>query len=477
MAMMNLCSDSREQSDSKMDECRQVADRIREAGRCDRQEIGKLGSSKRISNDAPAYLISRSNGTPPSRSHAALPEQDPDSVSPEASIPPTGGARSGDKNSADRTPAPSVTPEEQTKHSKRRGEVRSNQTRSDGRTDNSNSQRLLLSEAPEEGKAQHDRRLTERPESKNHPLQVPQNPSPLLSCSETLSDVITKSVGYAAPSAEAPEASGARNTRKKQVAPPVREPPHPSLNALLSSGSGISSPTGEETQGPSLVDYTLEIEAVFSLDMVLDMQKCAAQRACKTVIGRTLGGIASYKDLVDCLKLHLPAPFVTITLLTRGYFKILFEEEEGARATRKLAAVEWSGWALSFSKYSKNFRPNEQGAEKLLTHSIKVQFPDLHAQFRSIKALTIMASSIGEVLDIESPDSYIKRPAGPMVIVEVRDISKLAGIIRIPSMSEGADTGETIAQRILYSGLPNQCRKCRRFGHLARACPHNRPPA
>ncbi len=113
--------------------------------------------------------------------------------------------------------------------------------------------------------------------------------------------------------------------------------------------------------------------------MVLEMQKCAAQRARKTVIRRTLGGRASHKDLVDCLKLHLPAPFITTTLLTRGYFEILFENEEGAKATRKLAAVEWSGWALSFSKYSENFRPNELGAEKLLTHSIKVQFPELHA--------------------------------------------------------------------------------------------------
>jgi hypothetical protein len=154
--------------------------------------------------------------------------------------------------------------------------------------DNSNSQRLLLLEAPEEGKAQHDRRLTECLESKNHPLQVPQNPSPLLSCSETLSDVIRKSVGSAAPSVEALEASGARNTRKNQAAPPVREPPHPSLNAFPGSGSRISSPTGEDTQGPSRVDYTLEIETIFPLDMVLDMQKCAVQRARKTVIGRTL---------------------------------------------------------------------------------------------------------------------------------------------------------------------------------------------
>jgi hypothetical protein len=84
-----------------------------------------------------------------------------------------------------------------------------------------------------------------------------------------------------------------------------------------------------------------------------------------------------------------------------------------------------------------------------------------------------MASSIGDVLDIESPDSYIKRLAGPMVTVEVKDISKLPGIIRIPSMVEGAGPGDTTAQKILYSGLPNQCRKCRKFGHLARTCPLN----
>ncbi len=179
--------------------------------------------------------------------------------------------------------------------------------------------------------------------------------------------------------------------------------------------------------------------------MVIEMQKNTALRARKTMIRRTLTGKTSFKDLQDCLKLHLPAPFLTITLLTRGYFEVLFEKKEGARATRKLAAVEWSGWALSFSRYSALFKPNEHGVEKLLTHSIKVQFPDLHVQLRTKNALTIMASSIGDVLDIESPNSYIKKPVGPMVTIEVKDISKLVGFIRIPSMAECAEPGDTTA--------------------------------
>ncbi|CAK9859463.1 unnamed protein product [Sphagnum jensenii] len=81
-----------------------------------------------------------------------------------------------------------------------------------------------------------------------------------------------------------------------------------------------------------------------------------------------------------------------------------------------------------------------------------------------------MASKLGTVLEIEAAESYIKRPAGPMVTVEVQDITRLAGFIRISSMAEGAPTTNSVRQRILYSGLPNQCKKCRNFGHHARAC-------
>jgi hypothetical protein len=74
---------------------------------------------------------------------------------------------------------------------------------------------------------------------------------------------------------------------------------------------------------------------------------------------------------------------------------IFFENEEGAISTRKFTSVEWNGLNLSFSRYTPNFDANVQGAKALLTHTIKIQFLDLHEQFRNAKALTIMASKLG----------------------------------------------------------------------------------
>lgn len=378
---MNLCSDPEELRNLKLNECLLVTDRIREVGCNDRQGSGKPRSGKRNNPNgdgggASTSLMPNSWDTPSARDLFTLRVQGPGSIHSETSTPLPGSARPPEKSLADRSPAPSVTPKDLTKYLKRRGEARKGHLRSNGRTRGFNSHRLLSSTTPEEEEAQLDQRPIEFSGSSHLP-QVPQKSPPLLSGSELSSDATRKSAGSTVPSAEAAKlttredlsyarapASGARTTQKRQAAPAVREPPPPSLNARPGSGPGAPSLLGEGTQGPSPVDYNLVIEADFPPDMVLDMQRSAAQKARKMVIGRTLGGRASYKDLLDCLKLHLPAPFSTITLLTRGYFEILFEDEDGARATRKLAAVEWSGWALSFSKYTANFRPNKQGADK-----------------------------------------------------------------------------------------------------------------
>jgi hypothetical protein len=65
-------------------------------------------------------------------------------------------------------------------------------------------------------------------------------------------------------------------------------------------------------------------------------------------------------------------------LLTRGFFEVLFTDEEGAKFAKKITAVEWSGLNLSFPWYIPNFDTNVQGAKTLLSHIINVQFPNIH---------------------------------------------------------------------------------------------------
>jgi hypothetical protein len=130
-----------------------------------------------------------------------------------------------------------------------------------------------LSKAPDEEMLQADKNTTELSE-RRHLSQVPPIPSPFLSESVLLSDTTKRGAGHTVPSAKAPEDSealGARNTRNKQAALHVRGKLPTSLDVLPGNETGASSPSGEDTQGPSPVDYNLEIEAKFPPAMVIEL--------------------------------------------------------------------------------------------------------------------------------------------------------------------------------------------------------------
>jgi hypothetical protein len=59
----------------------------------------------------------------------------------------------------------------------------------------------------------------------------------------------------------------------------------PYLHTLIAqqgNGSGAAPPNGEASQGPSPVNYNLEIEADFLKELVLRMQENAAKKARRT---------------------------------------------------------------------------------------------------------------------------------------------------------------------------------------------------
>jgi len=157
-AMMDFCFNSEGQRDPKLNEYQQVAVRVRGAGRRDREELGKRESGKPIlnghnSDDDEIVLDSptpSNGGIPSAKDLHARPVQDPDSKFHKTNASSLGSTHLWDKSSAGQVPAHLVTPKEQTKLSKGRGEARKNQSRSDGRTSELLSQRSLSSEVLEE---------------------------------------------------------------------------------------------------------------------------------------------------------------------------------------------------------------------------------------------------------------------------------------------------------------------------------------
>jgi hypothetical protein len=91
-----------------------------------------------------------------------------------------------------------------------------------------------------------------------------------------------------------PKAPRKRGTQRKDSISSVTTPSLHTLIAQLGSGSGVASPNGEASQGPSLVDYNLEIEVDFPKELVLTMQENATKKARRTVISKTLRGRATF---------------------------------------------------------------------------------------------------------------------------------------------------------------------------------------
>jgi hypothetical protein len=435
MVKMEICSDSEDQQISKLSESSMIAYRIRKAGCGARLGLGKFKSNKPSSGGGDGTkafpptskeVSSAINGSsyPPAQGSCEAPAT-PSILLPESLLSKKG------KNVRQTSADPATLSESERCQSPSK-DVLATTAWSNGELREGRLQRPSSLIRHRDVSTQLAKGAAGAFGSSSQPQVPPKNSLPLPCISELFSVVAgqgpsSKNLGVAAGRLVAREdLPAAREKDPSERTEPRRKsntfsatPPNLALITHPSSGPGTIAPTGADPQGPSPMDYSLELEAEFPQEMVIEMQNNAAKKAHRTVIGRTLGGRATFKALHECLKLHLPTSYTSTTLLTRGYFLILFENEEGAISTRKLTTVEWSELSLSFSRFSPNFDASAQGAEALLTHTIKVQFSDLHEQFWNAKALTIMASKLGEVLDIEAVDSYIKRPAGPMVTIEV----------------------------------------------------------
>ncbi|CAM6047870.1 unnamed protein product, partial [Sphagnum compactum] len=67
------------------------------------------------------------------------------------------------------------------------------------------------------------------------------------------------------------------------------------FGGLDAVAAGTAFPPGDEHQGPSPIDYDLELDAEFLSEMVAELQERAARKVRRMVLGRTLGGRPTIK--------------------------------------------------------------------------------------------------------------------------------------------------------------------------------------
>ena len=194
------------------------------------------------------------------------------------------------------------------------------------------------------------------------------------------------------------------------------------------------------------------------------------QEVVEFVIIHVPGKLPIYKALLDFLRAQLPERFLALRALARGFFEMEFADEKGATVALKAPSMRWNGQVVQLSRWHPRFSASAPETSSYLSRIVKVQFPGLDAAFLPTSTLERIASTIGEVVMVEAADSYLKRPAGPIVTIQVSQILRLPSIVLLPCLAADAEPEETYEQKILYSGLPDQCKRCRKFGHLTKYC-------
>jgi hypothetical protein len=82
--------------------------------------------------------------------------------------------------------------------------------------------------------------------------------------------------------------------------------------------------------------------------------------------------------------------------------------------------------------------------------------------------ISAIATRIGSVVNVqESMAATVAKSSGfPSARIFVGSLERLPTKILLPN-----GEGESIEQRVKFSGLPGQCFYCRNMGHLAKDCP------
>ena len=223
--------------------------------------------------------------------------------------------------------------------------------------------------------------------------------------------------------------------------------------------NGADSELSPEDNGRMIVTFPAE---------VLDSLRATCEaKAQVSLIGRLQGKHPGLKVLTAWARETLQPSFLMLTIKANNLFEITFTSPEGRIHALTQPDLNCESASITLSSWRPQFDAKKPKTEDTLDFPLWVQVADLCQVLRQEHILHIIGAQIGQVVAIDTSETYRTKLFGPRIRVLVRDINKLPHIVVLPRI----DRKGTMDYLLEYSGLPNQCGRCRSRDHQVRHCP------
>ena len=218
-------------------------------------------------------------------------------------------------------------------------------------------------------------------------------------------------------------------------------------------------------------DKHRKLKVTLSEELLSTLRANCAAKAAVSLFGRVQGKHPGLKALTTWAKATLHPSLSLLSLKAKNLFEVTFDSEEGRIHALSQSELKCGTAAIFFASWRPHFDSKTPQAIAKLDCPVWVQIIDLCQVLREEAFLRAIGEQLGQVIAIDTSEAYKAKLLGPRIRLLVQDLNNLPQSIVIPRLD-----GEGEAEYELeFSGLPNQCGRCRARDHQVRNCPKNEP--
>jgi len=226
----------------------------------------------------------------------------------------------------------------------------------------------------------------------------------------------------------------------------------------------METPTGEDAN-----QTTDQRRVVIKVPEALlaSMRNQCDKKASVSLLGRIQGKHPGFKALTAWARENLHSSFEFLSIQANNVFEVTFSQPEGRIHALNQTDLMCENVAIFFSSWCPHFDPSLPHATERLDYPVWMQVVNLCQVQRNDAFLHTIGGQIGQVISIDNTEAYRAKLFGPRIRLLVRDLDSLPHTVALPRL----DGEGTLDYAVEFSGLPNQCGRCRSREHQVRYCP------